>query len=97
MLFPVGTSFIDKLVKGNFSMEQHMVPVQSNPVASISEYLPPSDPLSALQSDSDARINTEDRQDNNDRVLLFRVAKVVATPPSLEASVSVTTSSAEPT
>lgn len=57
--------------------------------------MPPSNLLAVLQTNSDAKNNTEDRQDSHSRTPLFRVAKCIAIPPSTEAFVSVTTSRAK--
>lgn len=91
----VGTSFIDRCFKAIFPIERVIFPIQSRPVPTISEYTPPSDPLAALQNDSDAQTNREGRQNENNVTLLFLVVKCVTTQLNIEASVSVTTSSAE--
>lgn len=66
LAFPllVGTSFIDRFVQGIFPMERRVVPVRSGPLAIISEYTPPADPLTALH----AELDTE----NDIRTPIFR-------------------------
>lgn len=90
----IETQFIDMFVKEIIPMKRCIVPIQSRPEASVSEYTLPSDPPAVLKSHSDAGTDSEDQQDNNARTLIFRVAKCVAIRPNTEASVSVSTTRA---
>lgn len=85
----IGASFIDRYVNANLLPKGRVVRVRSLPVRITSEYTPLSDQLSVLQSHSDAGISTNDRQDNSERKLIFRVGKCVAITPVSETSVSV--------
>lgn len=75
-------------------MARRIVTIWPRSVAVISEYTLPLDPMPVLQTESDAEINTEGRQDKDNKLSLFQVAKGVAITPNAEASVSLKTSSA---
>lgn len=74
----VGTSSIVRFVNGIFPMERRIVPIPPHPVVIISEYTPLWALMSLLQTDLESEINTEDRQEKNNRTPQFRVLKHVA-------------------
>lgn len=59
-------------------MEHYIVCIQSRPVTIISEYMPPTDLLPAVQSESHGWINKVVRQDANRRTPLLQLEKGVA-------------------
>lgn len=62
----------------DFPVELCIFPVHSLRIAVVLECMPLSDPLAAVESRSDRKINRENEQDNNNRTELFRIAKRVA-------------------
>lgn len=66
---------------------------RSHPVAIVSDYRTALDQLATVQTISNAKIITENLQNNNNRMMLLRVAKGVTISPSAGSSISVTTSS----
>lgn len=89
----IGTSFTARFVKGILQMKHGMVPIPSLPIAMFSEYTPTRDLMAALHTYSDAKSNTDDRKDRNNKTLLFGLTKCLTAPPNTEATVSAMTSS----
>lgn len=74
-------------------MEHQKISTRSRPFATILEYKPRSDLLYVLQTSSEIKSDTNDQQDNSDKMPLFAFAKCNAASANREAILPVTTSS----